>query len=202
MERSENMKPNTRKIGAEKSREALLEAASMLFDQYGMNCVTVNDICQRAGLTKGAFYHHFEGKEEVASQVFTPQLDRYLEEHYRVCEGASGRERILELARCTYRFSQMIGREATRESYVLLLHRQVSTLYVLTRIHNRILRSGLERAREEGRLRPSVSEDEAVMLFASLMGGFLVKWSTYDAACGPAIDWDKLLEEQFKLLFD
>lgn len=32
----------------------------------GYGATTVDDICREAGLTKGAFFHHFKGKEDMA----------------------------------------------------------------------------------------------------------------------------------------
>ena len=41
--------------------------------------MSVRDICQRAGITTGAFYHHFRSKEDLLSRGFAP-LDRRMEE--------------------------------------------------------------------------------------------------------------------------
>ena len=64
------------------TRERLLATALELIWQSNYNCVGVNDICRQAGVTKGAFYHHFEAKAslfcEAASyywQVIRADLD-------------------------------------------------------------------------------------------------------------------------------
>ena len=44
----------------------LLEAAVGVIRAKGYSAATVDDICQRAGVTKGGFFHHFESKEELA----------------------------------------------------------------------------------------------------------------------------------------
>ena len=35
-----------------------------LIHKRGYDHVTVNDICETCGITKGAFYHHFNSKED------------------------------------------------------------------------------------------------------------------------------------------
>src|SRR6516165_10626099 len=48
------------------SRTRLLDAAMQLIRAQGYSGTTVDDICSAAGLTKGAFFHHFESKEDLA----------------------------------------------------------------------------------------------------------------------------------------
>ncbi|MFY9529023.1 MAG: TetR/AcrR family transcriptional regulator [Candidatus Acidiferrales bacterium] len=44
----------------------LLDAALSVIRAKGYSATTVDDICQAAGVTKGAFFHHFKSKEELA----------------------------------------------------------------------------------------------------------------------------------------
>lgn len=48
-----------------KTRERLLDTAIQLVWQSNYDNVGVNEICARAGVTKGAFYHHFESKADL-----------------------------------------------------------------------------------------------------------------------------------------
>lgn len=43
----------------------LLDCAQRLFFEHGYDNTTVNDIIREAGLSKGAFYHHFTSKEAL-----------------------------------------------------------------------------------------------------------------------------------------
>ncbi len=46
--------------------QKLLEAALSLIREKGYEATTVDELCARAGVTKGAFFHHFESKEALA----------------------------------------------------------------------------------------------------------------------------------------
>jgi TetR/AcrR family transcriptional repressor of nem operon len=48
------------------SKTRLLDAAMHLIRAQGYSATTVDDICREAGLTKGAFFHYFANKEDLA----------------------------------------------------------------------------------------------------------------------------------------
>jgi TetR/AcrR family transcriptional repressor of nem operon len=48
------------------AREKLLAAAVKLVRAQGYAATTVDDLCREAGVTKGAFFHHFESKDALA----------------------------------------------------------------------------------------------------------------------------------------
>jgi TetR/AcrR family transcriptional repressor of nem operon len=56
---------------AAENRVALLQAASRLFRQRGIDGVGVADIAKEAGLTHGALYAHFKSKDELAAEAFS-----------------------------------------------------------------------------------------------------------------------------------
>jgi TetR/AcrR family transcriptional repressor of nem operon len=47
------------------TRSKLLDAARDVIRAKGYTATTVDDICAAAGVTKGAFFHHFESKEQL-----------------------------------------------------------------------------------------------------------------------------------------
>ena len=48
------------------ARQKLLDAALSLIRIRGYEATTVDDMCAAAGVTKGAFFHHFDSKESLA----------------------------------------------------------------------------------------------------------------------------------------
>src|SRR5580704_3747230 len=48
---------------------AILKAAEKEFGTRGFDATTIDDIAVRAGVAKGAVYHHFDSKEEIFEQV-------------------------------------------------------------------------------------------------------------------------------------
>jgi TetR/AcrR family transcriptional regulator, transcriptional repressor for nem operon len=48
------------------SKTKLLDAALNVIRAKGYAATTVDDICRRAGVTKGSFFHHFKSKDDLA----------------------------------------------------------------------------------------------------------------------------------------
>lgn len=59
----------------EETRTRILDVAQEAFARYGYDATGVAEICRRAGVTKGGFYHHFPSKQDV----FLEMLERWLE---------------------------------------------------------------------------------------------------------------------------
>jgi AcrR family transcriptional regulator len=60
---------------SEETRNRILEAAESCFAQSGYDGTSVAQICQEAGVSKGALYHHFDSKQAI----FLELLNRWLE---------------------------------------------------------------------------------------------------------------------------
>jgi AcrR family transcriptional regulator len=70
---------------AEATRAALIAAARPLFAARGYAEVGTEEIVRAAGVTRGALYHHFDGKRELFAAVYE-QLEAELAE--RIAAGA------------------------------------------------------------------------------------------------------------------
>lgn len=53
------------------TRERLMDAALEVFAEKGVLAATVEEICERAGFSRGAFYSNYESKDDLCSAAFT-----------------------------------------------------------------------------------------------------------------------------------
>jgi AcrR family transcriptional regulator len=76
---------------------AITRAAKELFTQRGFAATPVDEIVTKAGVTKGAFYHHFTSKEDVFASVLEEMQEALVG---RVLAGAaSGTDALARLKR-------------------------------------------------------------------------------------------------------
>jgi AcrR family transcriptional regulator len=59
----------------EATTAALVAAARELFARDGYDATSLDAVAARAGVTKGAVYHHFEGKRQLFEAVFGREID-------------------------------------------------------------------------------------------------------------------------------
>jgi AcrR family transcriptional regulator len=72
---------------SEETRARILEAAVKQFAINGYNRASVDNICEQAGVSKGAFYHHFQTKQDV----FLALLDGWLQTFDQAIEASKDR---------------------------------------------------------------------------------------------------------------
>ncbi len=60
------------------TRASIISAGLKLFKRDGFSATAVKDIADEAGVTKGAFYHHFDSKEDLLLLIHNDYLEYQL----------------------------------------------------------------------------------------------------------------------------
>jgi TetR/AcrR family transcriptional regulator, transcriptional repressor for nem operon len=78
---------------AARTRQYIIEQTAPVFNQKGFDGTTLQDMVAATGLTKGALYGNFEGKDEIASEAFRYSIAKVRRmvseklESVRTCKG-------------------------------------------------------------------------------------------------------------------
>lgn len=72
-------KAKTREETKAETREALILAGIELFSEKGLDLPSLDEICARAGYTRGAFYVHFKDREELLAAVIDRVLSLFMD---------------------------------------------------------------------------------------------------------------------------
>ena len=70
----------TQRERTEQTTAALVAAARELFAADGYGATSLEAVVERAGVTKGALYHHFSGKRKLFAAVFAREQERLLDQ--------------------------------------------------------------------------------------------------------------------------
>jgi len=62
--------PRRTKEDAEKTRQAILDSALDLFSERGIASVSLAQVAAAAGVTRGAVYWHFSGKDQILEELW------------------------------------------------------------------------------------------------------------------------------------
>ncbi len=71
------MSPKVSEAHLEQRRQQILDAAVACFSLHGFHEATLADICERAGLSRGAVYHYFKSKEDIIDAIRERSNDEY-----------------------------------------------------------------------------------------------------------------------------
>jgi AcrR family transcriptional regulator len=74
---------------SEATRQKILDAAMDLFSEVGYAAAGLGEIIERAGMTKGALYHHFDSKEALATAIIEQGDNLTRDAFGHVCQSSS-----------------------------------------------------------------------------------------------------------------
>ena len=165
-----------RKEQARQTEQAILQTALELFRAKSFDKVSVRDICRQAGITTGAFYHHFRSKEELLSYGFAP-LDRHMEQALACHEDDSPQQRLWRILSTYALFIQDLGWELAARYYQRRLDAPDNASSMdPTRYTLRAMAQCLEQAQRQGLLPAGVSVPWTADFFFRHFRGVVVDW--------------------------
>jgi AcrR family transcriptional regulator len=159
----------TQRERSEATRGKLLDAGRRLFAADGYAATNLDEVVRAAGVTKGALYHHFDGKRDLFRAVFEREQERLA----ALVVEAAGRKRdpwTAFYAGCRVFFEAVLEPGVQR---IALLDAPTALGWdamreIESRFSLALIRRGLERAVEEGRMAKRPIAPLAHMLFGGL----------------------------------
>lgn len=181
-----------RRLQAEETRTAILDAAAQLSRQGGFGKMTIREICSAAGVTTGAFYHHFSSKEDLLTQGFS-SLDSFLLEKLAPYQDKSPLERLEALVTLYAQYMEDLGWETAALYYgQRLAHPNASASLAPDRYTLRAMLECLTALAREGVLSPAYSPEWTAEFFFRHFRGTVVDWILHE---GGYSLWDKLNQD-------
>jgi AcrR family transcriptional regulator len=165
----------TQQQRSEATTTSLVAAARELFAADGYAATSLEAVVERAGVTKGALYHHFAGKRELFAAVFAAEQERLSERVAEAYAETAGDSWDAFEAGCRA-FVQACQEPGVQR--IFLLDAQVALGWeTVRRLESGSLEMmvlGIERAIEDGRIAPRDPRQLAHLLFGAICESAMV----------------------------
>jgi AcrR family transcriptional regulator len=166
---------------ARETRQRIVECAYRVFGRLGYGQATVEDILVEAGISRGAFYHHFAGKEELLKALLSEHTREFDQMMGAVAAASSFREVIdrfvaiwmehftfdPHFAPLSLEFRVQATREAWARDVLAGFHRQVRSL----------IAGVLRTAQSAGIVRTDLDVERASPMLFGLLDGVCLEWA-------------------------
>lgn len=167
-----------RQCQAQETRRAILAAATQLSRQGRFDKMTVREVCAAAGVTTGAFYHHFSSKEDLLRQGFT-SVDVFLERALEPYGDLPPMKRLEELVRLYAQFMEEQGWETISLYYSRRLTDPTQESMSPQRYTLRALLDCLTALAREGILSPDHTPEWTAEFFFRHFRGTVIDWTLH-----------------------
>ena len=175
MEQKTQTYSQRRQTQSMQTQQAILDAALQLCQAQPFDKVSVRDICRKAGITTGAFYHHFSKKDDLLTQAFS-SLDSYMEQ---ALAGHMHKPplRRLSLALESYvQFMEQLGWQLAARYYQMRLSSFSSSAPPAKRFTRQVLIECLQDAQKEGILSADIVPEWVADFLYRHYRGVVIDW--------------------------
>ncbi|GAB4331233.1 MAG: TetR/AcrR family transcriptional regulator [Calditrichia bacterium] len=138
-------------------REKLIQTATVLFEKHGIKRVTVEEICQQAGVSKVTFYKFFKNKLHLAEFVLTEMLNNAQAEMNRILDSnTSFQQKIAALIELKMKYIRNFSNEFIQELSSAGIPELKAILEEKSEESLRAFLAFLEAGKKKGEIRPTL----------------------------------------------
>lgn len=158
------------------TKESLLSTAICLFQKFGYENITIDDICNEIDVTKTAFYYYYKSKDELIRDYFSTDNMLSSDELASILSAHDYANQVLRIIETRIRHVTKAGVALTKELYRIYLKDEVIPLLPEQGGLSEIVINLLERAQQEGLIKRIASPKTLSDSLCCLSNGILLKW--------------------------
>lgn len=174
-----------RKINSLETKDKLLQSALTLFTKYGYDNVTVDEITQKAGVSKGSFYTHFPSKDYILVQEFAKIDNIYQDALNKLPKTATSSEKIKTMFNAMTKYCEDIaGIEFLRVVYINQISKKKTAQIINNRERNlyKLYKNIIQEGIDSGEFKFNLSLDYALELMIRICRSLLYDWCLYNGS--------------------
>jgi AcrR family transcriptional regulator len=184
------MSPRVTEDRKHETHERILDAAEELLLARGLNETSMNDIVEATGLSKGAIYSHFDGKEELILAIHKRKVEEMIERFTgSTPEAMSTTEKLGRLADLTLNLDAYPRTfQASNFEFIAAVSRNPAAMPALNMRHSRLtgfIKAVVEEGQASGELRGDVDAGQVAAILFAAAEGLNYHWATTEHPFDP-----------------
>lgn len=173
---------NKHKLKSDKAKALMKEAAFQLFAEKGYAATSIDDITKQAGYTKGAFYTHFNNKEEIFLQIMD---ERMLMLHQQIQEGITGKIDSTDTKELVNNIFNFLLESTQNETWTSMYIEFIANSNRISEIQNKLsimyrdwkelIKNMLDILVSKKQITPKISNEDLAVAIIALFDGFNIQ---------------------------
>jgi len=183
MKRYYTTRKTKQQLQGEQTKESLFKVALEEIKRQGYYSVTVDEICMKAGVSKGTFYVHYKSKEDIIRENYQNELNHFvlpkLEQYRKECPNANPIERLENYLTTYMHFAYNVGAELGMLSFQFLTASQTALGEEMARrVSIPVLRQIVIDGQESGVFTARLSCEQLMLHVDTFVVGIILLWNT------------------------
>ena len=142
---------------AQQTYERILQTAESLLNSSSYDELSITEICEKAGISKGGFYHHFPSKDQLIALL----IGRQMQEHvYTHVEPLLGTKDALSLLKIYFEtgldYLENTPKDTLARCWLAMSHHEELASSDLSLLSYQLLQNIITQGIEEGSLRKDI----------------------------------------------
>lgn len=180
-----------------KKKQSIIEASRSLFVRYGIKRVTVEEICETAGVSKMTFYKHFKNKIDLALFILNQVFDEGVSRYKRIMDrDVPYSEKAKEIIKLKLESTEDVSKEMLKDFYDKSIPEVVELIQKISLENLKLLQDDLIAAQKKGEIRRDINPH-----FIIYMIGQMQNMSTDERLLGLYGSTQALASEFINFLF-
>lgn len=167
--------------GQNDTRKLLLDVSTRLFNEKSFDDVTINEICREAGVTKGAFYHHFSSKYDIPMQQYREIQDAFYTDYLNNAD-LPIQERFYNAIMWYSEYCSRENINIFKNYYKAILASQKSKLMRRTEMSTRVMTELITQGIAEGLFRKNINVPFYTEVITRFIFSLVLDWAIFDGA--------------------
>ncbi|ABK62238.1 TetR/AcrR family transcriptional regulator [Clostridium novyi] len=168
--------PTRRQIQAMNTKKKIYDIATQLMKKKGYDNVTIQEICKNAGVSVGTFYHYFESKNEIFTELYKIADDFFYDTIKERLFSENTIDKIIEYFNYYAEYNEKMGIDMMKQ-----LYNSNNKMFITKGRHMQtILDAIIEEGQEKNEVKNSMTSQQITRFIFVLMRGVVYDWCLHD----------------------